>query len=200
LNSVSQDFYSHEIEKKPCNRSKKEEQIMYDDNRRHRRPYQNSLGGLGAGIFLICLALAIFFGGFTGVSFLPILFVGLAFAALLGSFSSYDHRASYGGLHGFVWLLGLALCFWIGFWPWILLPIGVSLILGALATPILGGMSRGVPQAYPPYQQPYQYRQPYQPSQPSQAYQGYQSAEPPPGTFQAGEQEDRYPQQPISTQ
>src|SRR5690242_19621589 len=102
---------------------------MYYDDRRYSRPYQNSLGGLALGIFLIGLALAIFFGGFGGFLFLPILFVGLAFTALLGSISSYDHRATYGGLHGFVWLLGLDLCFWIGFWPWILLPIGFSIIL-----------------------------------------------------------------------
>lgn len=154
--------------------------MMYDE-RRYRKPYRNSLGGLAGGIFLICLALAIFLGGFEGRWFLPILFVGLAFASLLGAFSSYDHRAAYGGLHGFVWLLGLALCFTIGFWPWILLPIGFSMILGAVAAPVMGSLNRGLPPTYPPYQPPYQQGQPYQSGQP---YQPPQQAS---GIYQEGE-------------
>jgi len=159
---------------------------MYDE-RRYRKPYKNPIGGIAAGIFIICLAVAIALGTLSWHWFLPILFVGLAFASLIGAFSSYDHKAAYGGLQGFVWLLGLALCFAIGFWPWILLPLGVSIILGALAGPIMSGMRSSVlppaNQQYPPPYQPYQPGQPwppYQQGQPGQPYQPYQPGQPMP--------------------
>jgi len=127
-----------------------------------RKPYRNPIGGIAVGIFIICIAVAIGLGILNGTWFLPILFVGLACLVLIGSLSSYDHRAVYGGLQGFVWLLGLALCFAIGFWPWILLPLGVSVILGALAKPILNSMrSTVMPTAYQPNTPPYQPGQPW---------------------------------------
>lgn len=163
--------------------------MMYE-NRHYRKPYQNPLGGLAGGIFIIALALAIFLGGIGWHVFLPILVVGLAFASLLGAFSSYNHKAAYSGLHGFVRLLGLARCFAIGFWPWILLPIGVSMMLGALAAPVMGGLSRGLPPTYPPYQ-------PGQPYQPDQLYQqGYQPPQQGSGSPQEGEQQQEYTTQP----
>ena len=165
---------------------------MYNE-KPYRKPYRNAIGGVAAGIFIICLAVAIALGGISGHWFLPILFVGLAFASLIGSISSYDHRAAYGGLQGFVWFLGLALCFAVSFWPWILLPIGVSIILGALAGPIMSGMRSSVlppanpqyPTPYQPYKsgQPYQPAQPwplYQQGQPGQPYQPYQPGQPMP--------------------
>ena len=167
--------------------------MMYE-NRHYRKPYQNPLGGLAGGIFIIALALAIFLGGIGWNVFLPILFVGLAFASLLGAFSSYNHKTAYGGLHGFVWLLGLALCFAIGFWPWILLPVGVSMMLGALAAPVIGGLNRGLPPTYPPYQAPYQPGQPYQPDRLYQ--QGYQPPQQESGISQEGEQRREYTTQP----
>jgi len=138
----------------------------------YRKPYKNPIGGIAVGIFIICIAVAIALGILNGTWFLPILFVGLACVVLIGSLSSYDHRAVYGGLQGFVWLIGLALCFAIGFWPWILLPLGVSIILGALAKPILTSMrSPALPAAYQPNPPSYQ---PYQPAQPWPSYQqGY---------------------------
>lgn len=169
---------------------------MYNE-RPYRRPYRNTIGGIAAGIFIICLAVAIFLGGVSGHWFLPILFVGLAFASLIGSFSSYDHKAAYGGLQGFVWLLGLALCFWIGFWPWILLPLGVSIILGALAAPIMGGMRGSVfPPANQPYPPPYQPGQPYQPYQPGQPLPPYQQGQPyqPDQPYQPGQPPQQYQQ------
>jgi hypothetical protein len=89
--------------------------------------------------------------------------------------------------------MGLALCFLIGFWPWILLPVGISIILGALYSPITSGL----PGASFPANQPAppQYQQPYQPYEPYQ--QGYQP--PPqqaPGTYQEGGQQYPYPPQP----
>ncbi len=124
------------------------------------------------------------YGDDSAIEIKHILFVGLAFASLLGGFSSYHHKTAYSGLHGFVWLLGLALCFAIGFWPWILLPIGFSMILGALAAPVMGGLNRGLPPTYPPYQQ----GQPYQP--PYQSYQqGYQPPQQESETSKEGERE-----------
>ncbi len=156
---------------------------MYNE-KSSRTPYKNPIGGIAVGILIICMAVAIYLGVPNWTWFLTILFVGLACASLIGGFSSYDPKAAYGGIQGFVWLLGLALCFAIGFWPWILLPLGVSIILGALAVPIMESMRRSAfPPAnrqYPPTYQPDQsYRpgQPYQQGQPGQPYQPYQPGE-----------------------
>ena len=169
---------------------------MYDDNydrrqmrrqerydrRQMRHRYRNPLGGLAVGIFIIGLAFAFYFSNISGWNlFLPILFAGLAFVSLFGAASSGHPQSIYGGLQGFTWLMGLALCFLIGFWPWILLPLGVSIILGALYNPITTGIRNTgfmvVPpanQSPPPQQAPGLYQeggQQYQyPSQPKQDY------------------------------
>ena len=173
---------------------------MYDDRRSrryyrryYRRQYRNPLGGVAAGIFIIGLAFAFAFAhSFGGNLFLPIFFLGLAFCCLLGSASSLNPRGIYGGLQSFTWLAGLALCFAIGFWPWILIPVGVSMILGALYAPIITGLGGAgflaamQPNQQPPY--PQEYQQPYQ-----QGYQqGYQPQQQAPGTYQEGGQQ--YPQ------
>jgi len=86
-----------------------------------------SVGILASGIFLICLALAFLLGaGGSGHLFLPILFTGLAFTTLIGSISTLSPQGVYGGIQGFFWLLGLAFCFLVGFWPWILVVVGIS--------------------------------------------------------------------------
>ena len=169
---------------------------MYNDrytrryNRRMNR-YRNPMRGLATGIFFIFLAFAFYFSNtFNSHLFLPILFAGLAFCSLFGAASSGNPRGIYGGLYPFVWLLGLALCFLIGFWPWILLPIGVSMILGALYNPITTGLSNsGFMANQPP---PQQYQQSNEPNQPYQA--GYQA--PAPSTDQEGGQQYQYPPQP----
>ena len=171
---------------------------MYDDrytrryNRRMNR-YRNPMRGLATGIFFIFLAFAFYFSkSFDSHLFLPILFAGLAFCCLFGAASSGDPRGIYGGLYPFVWLLGLALCFLIGFWPWILLPIGVSMILGALYNPITTGLASSGFMANQPPPQQYQ-----QTNQPSQAYeQGYQAPPPTSGAYQEGGQQYQYPPQP----
>jgi hypothetical protein len=172
---------------------------MYDDrytrryNRRMNR-YRNPMRGLATGIFFIFLAFAFYFSNSFNNShlFLPILFAGLAFVSLFGAASSGNPRGIYGGLYPFVWLLGLALCFLIGFWPWILLPIGACLILGALYNPITTGLaSSGFMANQPPPQQYQQTNQPYQPYD-----QGYQPPPPAPGTYQEGGQQYQYPPQP----
>jgi hypothetical protein len=156
------------------------------------------MGGLAVGIFIIGLAFAFYFSNTLGGNwFLPILFAGLAFFSLFGSASSGNPQGIFGGLQGFTWLMGLALCFLIGFWPWILLPVGVSIILGALYKPITTGINntgymngpqsnQPPPQYQPGYQQPPpQYQQGYQPPPYPQA----------PGTYQEGGQQYQYPPQ-----
>ncbi len=171
---------------------------MYNE-KPYRKPYKNPIGGIAVGIFIICLAVAIALGFLNWSWFLPILFAGLACVSLIGAFSSYDPKAAYGGLQGFVWLLGLALCFAIGFWPWILLPIGVSIILGALAVPIMNSMRRSAfppaNQQYPPPYQPYQSGQPYQPGQPWPPYQQGQPGQPY-QPYQPGQPQPSQPVQP----
>src|SRR5690348_958678 len=110
-----------------------EELHMYQ-NRYDRRMYrrmnrpQNPLRALAGGIFILFLFLAFLVskGGF----FLPLFFAGLALAIVIASVSAFHAWGIYGGLIGGSWLLGLALCVLLGFWPWILLPIALSLFLG----------------------------------------------------------------------
>lgn len=172
---------------------------MYTDGS-NVKIYRNAIGGILAGIFIICLAVAIYLWGFSADWFLPVLFLGLGLASLIGCFTAPNRKAAYGSLYGVVWFLGLSLCFWIGFWPWILLPVGFSIILGALATPILGALRNGKyppeNQQYAPTYQPkptYQPNEPYQPGEPLSPYQPY-------WTPRQSEQENQEPQQEQATQ
>ena len=82
------------------------------------------------GMFLIGVTFAFYFSKtFGGNLFLPILFAGLAFVSLFSAASTGSLRGIYIGLYLFVCLLGLALCFLIGFWPWFLVIPGMSLII-----------------------------------------------------------------------
>jgi hypothetical protein len=132
---------------------------------------------LGWGMFLIGLAFAVFFG--LAHYFLTVLFLGLACFSLLGMLSMVKPRKIYRGLQEFVWFLGLAILFLpqIAFWPWgvggFLIICGISVLLGALAKPIIAGIkgidlkgaaSRATQQPQPTDEQPYQtYEQGYQP-------------------------------------
>ncbi len=162
---------------------------------RYRNRNRNPAGRLGGIVFLAIFFIALFTG-----HFLPVLMIALAFSSLISSFSS--PRGLYGGLQGFVWFLGLALCFTIGFWPWIMLPVIISALLGMLARPIIAALlglgifsvlnRNQAPQPmYTPPVQPYQPPpQPYyQP--PSQTYQpygeGYQPSQEQPPAYQEGE-------------
>ena len=101
-----------------------------------------SVAILASGLLLIGLALAFLLGaGGSGHLFLPILFTGLAFTTLIGSLSTLSPQGVYGGIQGFFWLLGLALCFLVGFWPWILVVVGISVFLGTLFAPIISGLA-----------------------------------------------------------
>lgn len=93
-------------------------------------------GGISTLIILIGLALAFVFGGFN----LPIFFVALAFAILIGSLGSSDPNNVYGGIHGFFWMLILALFFITGSWIWFLVGAGISVLLTILMRPILGAL------------------------------------------------------------
>ncbi len=179
---------------------------------RRRNPLRTMTGG----IFLLFLALAFLVShGGAGIFFLPILFVGLAISSLIGSLG-FSTRGAYGGLYGFVWCLGLAFCFLFGFWPWILFVVAFTVLLGALARPIMAALAgMGIfamansfnGQPHPAYQPPYPQQNPYQPPyqapypqqdphQPS--YQeGYQSPPPQPTSenYQEGGKQYPYPSQ-----
>ncbi len=105
----------------------------------HREGYQGTyvqpgnniraavFGGLAGGIFFFGLAAAILSGHFW-----PVFLVSLAICSLVGSLSSSNAQAIYAGFQGFVFFLGLAVCSIIGFWPWILVVLGIAAILGSL--------------------------------------------------------------------
>lgn len=157
---------------------------------------RNSLWAISAGIFLIFLFLAFLVGQAVGSLFLPLLFVGLALAILIGSFNTLNSRGASAGIYGFIWCLGLAFCFFFGFWPWILFVVAISLILGALMRPLMAALTGlGLmaivnsfgdppPRPYPqqsyqqpdPAQNPYPQQNPYLPQDPYQ--QGYQQSSP----------------------
>ena len=180
-------------------------QRRYERDMRRYHRYQNPMRGLAGGLFFLALILAFAFqDAWGGSAFLALLFVGLALASLVGSFSTMHRYGIYGGMFGFIWMLGLALCFIIGFWPWILLPIAVTMIVGALYRPIMGGLAgAGFAAAsqmqQPPNQQAYQ--QPY-PSQEQPGYQqGYQATPAQPHeTYQEGGQPYEQPQTPHPEQ
>jgi hypothetical protein len=148
---------------------------------------RNIFRGMSGGIFLIFLALAFLINGY----FLPLLFVGLALSSLFGSLSSPNPWAARGGIQGFVWFFGLAVCFALGFWPWILVVVGVSAIVGAMSTNAIG-TPKSESVYTPPAPQPASDR-PYQ--------QGYQPQEPPqrqPETYEEGGKQHSYPPQQSS--
>lgn len=94
-------------------------------------------GGISSVIILIGLALAFVFGGFN----LPIFFIALAFAILIGSLGSSDPNNVYGGIHGFFWMLILSLFFITGSWIWFLGGAGISVLLAIMMCPILGALA-----------------------------------------------------------
>ncbi len=155
--------------------------------------------GISTAIILLGLALSFAFGGFN----LPIFFVALAFAILVGSLGTFNPRGVYGGFMGFIWMLMLALFFVTGSWVWFIVGAAISALLGALVRPILAGLlgvglfsafanQQRPPQYYQPPQQPYQpTQQPYQPYQ-----QGYQTPQEEAG-YQEGERQHQYPPTPT---
>jgi len=155
-------------------RQQRRAQRRYAREMRRFYRYQNPMRGLAGGLFLTALIIGFALSPVWGSKgFLLPLFIGLAFVSLFGSFSTMSRNGIYSGLYGFIWLLGLGLCFVIGFWPWILLPVAVTMTLGVLFRPILSGLGfltaasmqpSGQQQPYPqqgqpgnqPYQQPEQ--------------------------------------------
>jgi len=81
-------------------------------------------GGLAGGIFFFGLAAAILSGHFW-----PVFLAALAIGWLMGLLSSPKAQAMYVGFQGFVFFLGLAVCSVVGWWPWILVMLGISAIL-----------------------------------------------------------------------
>ena len=160
-----------------------------NDNRYRRSRTQ---GGLATGVFIIILAVALYFSEQFGWNLLvPMLFAGAAIVALFVAASSGNPKVFYSGLHSSTWLLSLGILFspWVSFWPWILIPVGVSCILGAFYTQITTWYDRSGFVANPPTQER---SQPY-PSD-EQVYQRPPTP-PVPGMYQEDGQPNAYPTQ-----
>src|SRR5690349_9675316 len=94
----------------------------------NRKAVRASLvGGLSGVVFLFGLTIAIMSGHFW-FFFLA----ALACTSLIGSLSTNDIQANLGGFHGFIFLMGLAVCSIFGWWPWIMVVLGISVVLGTL--------------------------------------------------------------------
>lgn len=169
---------------------------------------RNTIRSLSGVIFLLGLALSFATGGFS----LPIFFVTLAVTTFLGSLSTSNPRGVYGGLQGAFWMLGLAFCFLVGFWPWILVVAAASIILGTQFQSITNALvsmglasprssSNQVPYYQPqPDQSPEQYYQQQPAAPPVQPYQqGYQPPAPPRESYQEGAGQYPYPPQTPSS-
>lgn len=157
-------------------RQQRRAQRRYAREMRRTYRYQNPMRGLAGSLVIIALIIGFALSPTWGSkAFLLSLFIGLAFASLFGSFSTMSRNGIYSGFYGFIWLLGLGLCFVIGFWPWILLPVAVTMILGAMFRPILSGLGflTATSMQPPGQQQPYP-QQGQSGNQPQQ--QGYQGA------------------------
>lgn len=152
-------------------------------NNQNKTARASIFGALSGVIFFFGLAIAIAFSG----HFWAILLATLAVTSLVGTLSSPNVQAIYGGFQGFVFLLGLAVLALTGWWwPGIFVLLGISTLLGALnVTSVanllgLSFLTRASRKPQEAYQQPYQ---PYQ--------EGYQPA-PQQGTYQEGEQQYQY--------
>jgi hypothetical protein len=164
---------------------------MRFQNRMYRRANGNPLNAICGAIVLLALALAFAVSHATaGIFFLPILFFGLAICTLFRGLFGGSQRVAYGAFYGFFWLIILALFFMTSWWEWFLVGAALSIILSALARPIMGtlvGMgfsntfANNQPQPTPPYQSPE--ATPYQPGQYQEGYQPPQQA----GSYQEGD-------------
>lgn len=142
------------------------------------RNRQSMGSGISGAIVIIGVALALSTGSFN----LPIFFVALAVASLVGSLSAGNPRAVYGGFIGFCWMLMLALFFITGSWLWFLVGAALSSVMGTLFKPIVERIGNtaffGSSNQYGTPQQPYQPQPqaPYQPQAGEDSYeQGYRA-------------------------
>jgi hypothetical protein len=164
---------------------------------RHRRTNTNGIAG---GIVLIGIILA-FTTGSDGLN-IPIFFVALAFASLVGSLGTLNRASVLGGLHAFVWLLVVATFFATGSGHVFFLGIMASLLLGVFGRALVARRMQSNPGARNRPATPY-----YQPSNraheepPYRGYeQGYQPstsqpAEPLSPADQYEQPQAQYPQQ-----
>jgi hypothetical protein len=93
-------------------------------NRRRKTVRAAIFRGLAGGIFVLGLAAAILSGHFW-----PVFLGALAIGWLIGLLSIPKSQAMYVAFQGFVFFLGLAVCSAVGWWPWILVMLGISAIL-----------------------------------------------------------------------
>ena len=105
------------------------------------KKYYETLSG---GIFLIGLGLLFL----TRWGIWPWILVVIAFAQLPMLLA---RNQGWAGWQGFFWLVGLALLFASGhFWPWVLILVGVSILIGAITKDAAGSPFGGAPQKEPP--------------------------------------------------
>jgi hypothetical protein len=166
---------------------------------RYRRSIANRVAG---GIALFGLILAFTTG--SGGPNVPIFFVALALAALIGSLGTPNRASVLGGLHAFVWLLVVAIFISTGSGHIFFLGIVASLLLSIFGRAMFAQHRQSNPAAHhrPPtsYYQPSNrapeepqyrgYEQGYQPSTTSE-----QPAQPLPPSDQYEQPQAQYPQQ-----
>jgi len=164
---------------------------------RYRRSTANRVAG---GIALFGLILAFTTG--SGGPNVPIFFVALAFAALIGSLGTPNRASVLGGLHAFVWLLAVAIFISTGSAHIFFLGIMASILLGIFGRVMFAQHRQNNSAAHhrpvTPYYQP-SHRAPEEPQ-----YHGYeqgyrpstsQPAEPLPSSDQYEQPQAQYPQQ-----
>jgi hypothetical protein len=164
---------------------------------RHRRTNANGIAGIIV-LFGIILAFTTGAGGLN----VPIFFVALAFASLVGSLGTPNRASILGGLHAFIWLLVVAVFFSTGSGHIFFLGIIASLLLGIFGRALFAQRGQNNLAAHnrpaTPYYQPSN-RAPEEP--PYRGYeQGYQPAasqpaEPLPPADQYEQPRAQYPQQ-----
>jgi hypothetical protein len=128
-------------------------------------------GGISAAIFILGLIFALSINPFN----LPIFFASMAFAILVGSFSSGKPGAVYGGIIGGMWMFILALFFVTHIWLLFLVGVLIIILMGTLFKPFISGLNR-IPFTYTHNQPNQPYYQPPHSDQPRTSYQeGYQA-------------------------
>ncbi len=165
----------------------------------YRRSTANRVAG-GIALFGLILAFTTGSGGLN----VPIFFVALALAVLIGSLGTPNRASVLGGLHAFVWLLVVAIFISTGSGHIFVLGIIASILLGIFGRAMFAQHRQNNPVAHNrparPYYQPSRqapeesqyrgYEQGYQPSTTNQP-----AAEPLPPSDQYEQPQAQYPQQ-----
>jgi hypothetical protein len=164
---------------------------------RNRRSNANRIA---AGIALLGCIL-VFTTGSGGLN-VPIFFVALAFASLVGSLGTPNRASILGGMHAFIWLLVVAVFISTGSGHVFFLGIISSLLLGLFGSALFANRMQNNPAIRNRPATPYYQPSDKAPEEPS--YRGYeqgyrspasQPAQPPPPSDQYEQPQAQYPQQ-----